>query len=131
MAQRIKGAVALLASALALGMAPAAAADLAAGAAAGARVWAKCSACHSVQAGAQGMLGPNLHNVLGRKAGTAEGYKYSPALQNANLVWDAAALDAFIKSPMEKVPGNRMAFAGVKDAKDRAELLRFLSGKTP
>ena len=131
MAQRIKGAVALLASALALGMAPAAAADVAAGAAAGARVWAKCSACHSVQAGVQGMLGPNLHNVLGRKAGTAEGYKYSPALQNANLVWDAATLDAFIKSPMEKVPGNRMAFAGVKDAKDRAELLRFLSGKTP
>lgn len=93
----------------------------------GARVFAACAACHSLTPG-QHRTGPSLAGVLGRKAGTAEGFRrYSPALSGADVVWDAAALDAWIADPQAFIPGNRMAFRGLPDAQVRADLIAYLA----
>lgn len=93
-------------------------------AAAGKTAFARCSGCHSV--GGNNGVGPGLQGVLGRKAGSAAGFHYSPAMQAAAKVWDAAALDAFIASPQQALPGNAMPFAGVPDAKVRADIVAYL-----
>jgi cytochrome c len=102
----------------------AAAAAPAQDAAAGKAAFARCAGCHSV-AGNNG-VGPGLQGVLGRKVGSVAGFRYSPAMQAAGKVWDAAALDAFIASPQQALPGNAMPFPGVPDAKVRADILAYL-----
>jgi cytochrome c len=92
----------------------------------GARVFRACAACHSLEAGHH-MTGPSLANIVGRKAGTVEGFsRYSPALKSSNVVWDEAALDAWLKNPQALVQGNRMPFAGIQDAQARADLIAYL-----
>lgn len=113
-------AVALFASWV--GAQPAAAADIEAGKA----VYQRCKVCHSVEAGRASPLGPNLHGVFGRKAGSAAGYKYSEAIQISGIVWDDASLARFLRDPKDTVPGNRMAFPGVKDDKQLDDLLAYL-----
>ena len=71
----------------------------------GAQVFATCRACHTLQAGAKSGLGPNLHGLFGRKAGSVAGFNYSPALKASGLVWDAQTLDQFLAAPTTKVPG--------------------------
>ncbi|MBV9191667.1 MAG: c-type cytochrome [Betaproteobacteria bacterium] len=83
-----------------------------------------CAACHSVD-GAPG-LGPTLKDVYGRKSGSLKGFTFSPAMKRAGLTWDEQALDKFISDPQKAVPGNVMPFAGVADAKQRAEIISFL-----
>jgi cytochrome c len=90
----------------------------------------QCQACHQLKAGAPAVLGPNLGGVLGRKAATAPGYAYSPALKKANLTWDAATLDKWLLRPGALVPGNTMAFAGMPKAEDRAALIAWLTVQT-
>ncbi len=111
----------LLAAALALA-GPAAA--LAAGdAERGAALYeARCGACHSLDAH---RVGPLHRGVFGRRAGSAPGYEYSPALKGAHLVWSAASLDAWLKNPEALVPGQRMGYS-VADASDRIDLIAFL-----
>ena len=75
------------------------------------------------------MVGPNINNVFGREAGTIEGFQFSSALSNSEIVWDEETLDSFLKSPMEFIPGNSMAFTGFKKEKDRKAVIYFL--KTP
>lgn len=93
---------------------------------AGKRVFAQCGACHTVVKGKNG-LGPSLHGVVGRKAGTAEGFKnYSPAMQKADIVWAEENLDKYLADPKSFIPGNRMIFAGVKKQEDRANVIAYL-----
>ena len=88
--------------------------------------FAQCSSCHSVQAG-RNMLGPSLHGVTGRKAGSLAGFSYSPAMAAAVLTWDTATLDRFIAAPQTVVPGTRMSYAGMRDPAQRKAVMEYLS----
>lgn len=85
----------------------------------------QCAICHKVEPGKHG-LGPSLANVFGAKAGHAGGFRYSPAMKEADLTWNQANLDRFLDNPQAVVPGTTMAFAGVKDAGKRAEIIAYL-----
>src|SRR4051812_36594515 len=93
-------------------------------AAAGKAVFAQCTACHAVDA--KNGAGPGLKGIVGRTAGSAAGFHYSPSMTQAGFHWDAQSLNAFIENPQRKVPGNVMPFAGLPDAKQRADLLAYL-----
>lgn len=86
-----------------------------------------CRTCHTVKEG-DNRLGPNLHNIIGRKAGTAEGFGYSSSLKDAGFVWDEANLDAFIANPEAVVPGNNMKpYSGMTDAAERKKIVTYLA----
>ncbi len=95
--------------------------------AAGKAAFSKCQACHAIGAGAKSKLGPELNGLDGRKIGTAAGYQYSPAMKSAGFAWDQATFVAFMQSPSAKVPGNKMAFPGMKDQTEIANLWSYLS----
>lgn len=94
--------------------------------AAGEKVFNQCKACHTVQAG-QNRVGPSLHGVVGRKAGQVEGFKYSDALKSANVTWTPENIDKYLADPKGFIPGNKMAFAGLKKPEDRANVIAYLS----
>jgi len=99
-------------------------------AARGQRVFGACAACHSLQPD-QSMTGPSLAGLWNRKAGSLASFsRYSSALQSANIVWNDKTLDDWITDPQHLVPGNEMTFAGIKDARQRADLLAFLKDST-
>ena len=85
-----------------------------------------CKACHDVEAGLPHKVGPNLHGMFGRKAGTAEGFKYTDALVKSGLVWTPETMDDWLRQPGALVPGNGMAFAGIANDADRASLIAWL-----
>jgi cytochrome c len=89
-----------------------------------------CRSCHTIVPGGANMTGPNLHGVFGRKAGEVASYKYSDAVKNAGFVWDAAHLDKWLAEPRTFLPGTKMSFAGLKDPKDRIDLIAFLKVET-
>ena len=110
---------------------PAAASDLDARLAAanmkrGQLLYMVCKACHDVEAGLPHKVGPNLHGTFGRKAGTAEGFKYTDALAKSGLVWTPETMDEWLRQPGALVPGNGMAFAGIANDADRASLIAWL-----
>jgi cytochrome c len=92
----------------------------------GKRKFALCKSCHTVVEGGPNMTGPNLHGIIGRKAGGHEGFAYSDAMKGAGFVWDAAHLDTWIADPKAMLPGNKMTFLGIKDAKDRTDVIAYL-----
>jgi cytochrome c len=92
----------------------------------GATVFARCGICHTNAKGAGNSVGPDLFGVVGRKTGTAPDYSYSPAMAKAGFVWTNEKLDAYVKSPPAVVPGNKMPFAGLPSASDRADLIAYL-----
>lgn len=98
-------------------------AAVAADAEAGKTVYNKCKACHQLEKNA---VGPHLKDVVGRKAGSLEDYKYSDALKKSGITWDEAALDKWLQGPSKDVPGTKMIFAGLKDETDRANLIEYL-----
>ena len=98
-------------------------------AAAGRLVFRKCQACHSLDAG-KNLLGPSLAGVIGRKAGTAPGYSYSPAMKNADITWNEQTLDQYLTDPGKVVPGNKMPFPGLKTDHDRADVIAFVAGSS-
>ena len=119
------------ASAEAGGGEAAAAAQLAGDPEAGESVYRQCQACHTLEEGGAHRVGPNLHGVFGRTAGTAEGFDtYSPAMQEADLVWDAETLSKYLANPQEFMPGTRMPFAGIKDEDDLQDLIAYLKQAT-
>src|SRR4051812_26710931 len=95
-------------------------------AAAGEKVFAQCRACHQIGETAKNAVGPVLNGVIGRPAGSVEGYSYSPANKNSGLTWDEATFRDYIKDPKAKVPGTKMVFAGVKDEKRVSDLVAYL-----
>ena len=99
-------------------------------AAAGEKVFNVCKACHTIDAGGPNRVGPNLHGIVGRKAGTAAGFSYSKAMQDFGVTWDEEKLNAYITDPKAAVPGNKMAFAGVKDDAKRADLIAYLKSQS-
>lgn len=97
-------------------------------AAAGEKVFGKCKACHTVEAG-KNRVGPSLHGVVGRKAGSVEGFKYSDAMKNAGIEWTAENLDKYLADPKGFVPGNKMVFVGLKDATERKNVIAYLEAQ--
>lgn len=99
---------------------------LAADPAAGEKAFAVCKACHQVGETAKNVIGPNLNGLVGRQAGGVEGFKYSDAMKNSGLTWDEATLTEYLKNPKAKVPGTKMAFAGIKDDAKIADVIAYL-----
>lgn len=92
----------------------------------GARIFARCAICHTNAKGEGNKIGPNLFGVVGRKAGTAPEFSYSAAMRSAGFVWTNQKLDAYVTSPQKIVPGNKMPFAGLPSAGQRADLIAYL-----
>ncbi len=86
----------------------------------------KCAICHSVDVGVN-KIGPSLHAVVGRKAGSLDGYSYSDAMKNANRTWDDATLDDYLTNPREKIPGIKMIFKGLDNPVDRQNVIAYLA----
>lgn len=86
-----------------------------------------CTGCHSVEAGAPSGAGPNLHGVIGRQAGSLEGYPFSEALAASELTWDEASLDRFLADPDAAVPGSEMTVGTVADADNRTAIITYLA----
>ncbi|UEM20894.1 c-type cytochrome [Skermanella mucosa] len=116
----------LIAAACLLAAAPAAAAPVA-NESRGAEVYESCAACHGDK-GVGTDSGPALAGVVGRKAASADGFRYSPAMKRSGITWDAAALSEFLADPQGKVKGNRMPFDGIADKADRDALVAYLQG---
>jgi cytochrome c len=86
-----------------------------------------CRTCHIMREG-DNRLGPNLHKVVGRKAGSLQGYNYSSAMKDADFVWDEAKLDRFIANPDEVVPGHKMKpYGGLTSTEERTKIVAFLA----
>lgn len=92
----------------------------------GEKVFAQCRACHQVGETAKNAVGPVLNGLFGRKAGTVEGYNYSPANKNSGLTWDEATFRDYIKDPRAKIPGTKMVYAGLKDEQRINDLVAYL-----
>jgi cytochrome c len=88
-----------------------------------------CAACHKLEAGANN-VGPSLHGVFTRKAGEIADFRYSPAMKRSGITWTPETLDKFISDPQVMVPANRMPYAGMASAGDRADLIAYLQDAT-
>jgi len=88
-----------------------------------------CAACHKLEAGANN-VGPSLHGIFARKAGEIADFRYSPAMKRSGIVWTPETLEKFISDPQAMVPANRMPYAGMASADDRADLIAYLQNAT-
>jgi cytochrome c len=98
-------------------------------AAKGETVFRRCSACHQVGEGAQNRVGPSLNGVIGRTAGTAEGFRYSNAMKAAGeggQVWTEEEMYSYLENPRAKVQGTNMAFAGLRDSEERLAVIEYI-----
>lgn len=100
-------------------------------AAAGEKVFLKCKVCHQIGEGAKNAVGPVLNGVIGRKAGTYEGYNYSDANKNSGITWDEATFKEYIRNPKAKVPGTKMIFPGLTTDADVENVLAYLKQFAP
>jgi cytochrome c len=97
-------------------------------AAKGEAVFIQCKTCHVTDPG-QNRIGPSLHQVVGRAAGTVAGFNYSPANKNSGITWSKEKLFQYLENPQRVVPGTKMAFAGIADPQKRADLIEWLATK--
>jgi cytochrome c len=88
-----------------------------------------CAACHKLEPGANN-VGPSLHGIFTRKAGELADFRYSPAIKRSGIIWSPETIDTFIADPQAAVPGNRMPYAGMANASDRADLIAYLQKMT-
>lgn len=125
----IRGRIVTATLALAFAAAIGSGAALAEGdAAKGEKVFKKCKVCHSFDPGKK-KIGPHLKGVVGRKAGTVEGYKYSKAMAASDVIWDEANLDKYLTKPKAFMKGTKMSFAGLKKEDQRADLIAYLKAQ--
>lgn len=94
----------------------------------GKKVFRLCIACHSVEPG-ENRVGPHLHNLIGREAGSIGGFNYSKAHKESGIVWTQETLDPYLKDPRSYIPGNRMMFMGVRNDQQRADLIAYLASE--
>ena len=95
--------------------------------ASGEKVFKKCAACHSIIKGGKNAIGPALYNVVGRKVGAVEDYKYSKALAAYEKEWTFEELNGFLKKPAKYIKGTKMAYAGLRKEADRASVIKYLN----
>ena len=93
----------------------------------GEKVFKKCSACHSIKSGGGNKIGPALYNVVGRKVGVLDDYKYSKALAEYEKNWSFQELNGFLLKPKDWIKGTKMAYAGLRKEKDRASVILYLN----
>ena len=93
----------------------------------GQQIFKKCSACHSIVKGGKNNIGPALYNVVGRKTGAIEDYKYSKALAAYDKEWTFEELNGYLIKPAKWIKGTKMAFAGLRKEKDRASVIKYLN----
>ena len=93
----------------------------------GEKIFKKCAACHSINKGGKNNIGPALYNVVGRKVGGVEGYKYSKALAAYDKEWTFEELNGFLIKPAKWIKGTKMAYAGLRKEKDRASVIKYLN----
>lgn len=103
-------------------------ASLTGDAAKGEKVFAQCKACHVAEPGVN-RVGPSLHGVIGRTAGTVAGFNYSKANKESGVTWNEDVLFTYLEAPAKFMPGTRMAFAGLKKPQDRADVIAYLKTK--
>jgi cytochrome c len=89
----------------------------------------ECATCHTTERGVNN-VGPSLFGLFARKAGEIADFRYSPAMKKSGITWSPQTVDAFVADPQKEVPGNRMPFAGMPDAADRADLIAYLQKAT-
>ena len=94
----------------------------------GEELWGKCRACHSLEPNGRNLVGPRLHGMFGRRAGSVTDYRYSEAMKNSGVIWSDANLDAYLAATQDFMPGNKM-YGGLAIAQDRADLLFWLKHK--
>lgn len=93
----------------------------------GQKSFAKCRPCHQIGEGAKNIVGPELNGIVGRKAGSVAGYNYSDANRKSGLIWDEATIKEYMRNPRAKVPGTRMAFAGITRESEINNLFAYLA----
>tara|TARA_B100000700_G_C14700869_1_gene694411 strand:+ start:70 stop:609 length:540 start_codon:yes stop_codon:yes gene_type:complete len=93
----------------------------------GEKVFKKCAACHSIVKGGKNAIGPALYNVVGRKIGSIEDYKYSKAFVTYDKNWTFEELNGFLIKPAKWIKGTKMAYAGLRKEKDRASVIKYLN----
>ena len=95
--------------------------------ASGEKIFKKCAACHSINKGGKHKIGPALYNVVGRKVGGVEDYKYSKALIAYEKEWTFEELNGFLIKPAKHIKGTKMAYAGLRKEADRASVIKYLN----
>ena len=95
--------------------------------ASGEKIFKKCAACHSIIKGGKNAIGPALYNVVGRKVGSVEDYKYSKALAAYEKEWTLEELNGYLTKPAKWIKGTKMAFAGLRKEADRASVIKYLN----
>ena len=91
----------------------------------GKKVFNKCKACHALEAG-KNKIGPSLAGIIGRPAGSVEGFKYSEAMKDSGITWTVENIDTYLANPKDFVPKNKMVFVGLKKEEDRQNLIAYL-----
>lgn len=95
----------------------------------GAELWGKCRACHTLEAKGRNLVGPRLHGVFGKKAGSVSDYRYSEVMKNSKVVWTEQTMDAYLAATQDFMPGNKM-YGGLAIAQDRVDLIAWLKQAT-
>ena len=98
--------------------------------ASGEKIFKKCAACHSINKGGKHKIGPALYNVVGRKVGVVEDYKYSKALIAYEKEWTFEELNGFLIKPAKHIKGTKMAYAGLRKEADRASVIKYLNANS-
>src|SRR6476620_7321215 len=95
-------------------------------AASGEKIFIQCKACHQIGENDKNAVGPGVHGLFGRKAGTIKGYSYSAANKSSGITWDEATFREYIRDPRAKIPGTKMTFPGLKDPKQIDDIVAYL-----